>query len=116
MYLVDIRKKEYFLLEDDQVEYLKILLSKLDTANVFSNFIVCEMDRCECESLAVLIQNHINDNKIFESLDGEKPVPVIVDDNTQTPDSYKPLPLNRISFLSSLTRFLFFARMGITTS
>jgi len=116
MYLFDIRSKEYFLLEDNQIEYLKILLSKLDIANVFSNFMMSEMDSFDCESLAILIQNHLNQNKIFESLDGEKPVPVIVDNNTQTPDSYKPLPLSRISFLSNLVRFLFFAKMGISIS
>jgi len=114
MYLECVRSKELKFLEDHEYNYLTTLINRIDLEQLYPGFLEDYMDDIECCKVAWLIQNHIEENKIFEmNVDGIKK-PIIVDNNVgKLPENCQALSMESLMFLGEVTQFLENSRKGI---
>lgn len=106
MFFVDNKTNKHIHLTKDEQEYLQSLVSRLDLVRTYKYAFIDGLDNEDCELLSNLLQTHIDSNKIFEHGSKDKPVPVIIDDNNKKPAGYRPLSLESLEFLSTLSTFL----------
>ncbi len=113
MYIVCKRTRKRFFLMPHEINFLTLLVNRMDLDKTFEEFWVYESDYIQCQRLGTLIQDHIEENKIFESLESGQPIPILVDDNINKPNACQPLSLERLAFLSEFVTFLSNSRFGV---
>ena len=116
MYLTCVRSGEDLALDEHDVDYLQELMNRIDVEGEVPHFLSFDLTSSECLTLSWLLESHIEENKIFEVVVGDKRKPIIVDDNISKPTSYEALSLDRLSFLSNVKNFLSNSKRGITIS
>ena len=114
MKLVCIRTKNELFLSDDDQDFLEALIRRLDLEQTFPYFMTDDFGLVDCLEISTWITNHITENKIFETIIGDKILPVIIDDNLSKPVNYQPLSLDKLRFLSEFSNFMNSCRYGAT--
>jgi hypothetical protein len=101
-------------MDESEVEFVKALISRLDLDRKYIWFLKQDLGFMDCSTISTWITNHIDENKIFEVMNGTESKPVIIDDNLAKPVSYIPLTLSKLKVLSEFATFLNESIHGIT--
>ena len=93
MYLLCNRTKETKYLKDEQVEFIKLLLTKLDIDRKYRIFDQRELTQPICWESSKLIMAHIDKGKIFQQVIKGKCVPILKLDKLDRNKDVEPLSM-----------------------
>ena len=113
MELVCKRTRNIQFLEDIEVNFIKAFITRVDLKNEFDEFLEddTEMDGPDCLDIGWIIENHIEENKIFLMRSNDCLIPVIKD---EMPIGCERLNTELKETLERLSTFLQGSKFGVT--